>query len=197
MMAGASASGKTTTTQAFAIGPPEEHKDKVLFQQQKGPAKKWVKWTFYENCGSAGNHSCGSDCNIGPQVIRYAMYKVLEVRDIVIVDGKLCSPQWPVMCNEWPGNLAVILLWFRLDPEDILTRLSIRRGEDREVTRELQWTKTCKQGRRRAELLVEHFLATNERPLYPIIVDGTHTTRDIVTLLDDKVCQLFGDCVEP
>jgi dephospho-CoA kinase len=192
-MAGASAAGKTTTTWAFAEGPPDEHKDKVLFQQQKGPKVQTVKWTFYENCGLAGNHACGSDCNIGPQVIKHAMYKVLEKRDIVIVDGKLSSPQWPIMCNEWPGDLTVILLWFKLPPEIILERLSKRRDEPIEATRELQWSK-CKQGRRRAELLVEHFLDTCEREMRYIVVDETWGTEDIVYRLDNEICVIFGDC---
>ena len=99
IMAGGGASGKTTTRKAFALGKPQQHFEITEIDTIKGLRSMRVMWTIYDNCALVGNHNSGTDNASGPGSVKHAFFKCLESSDVVIVDGKITSPQWVLMCN--------------------------------------------------------------------------------------------------
>jgi hypothetical protein len=198
LFAAGGAAGKTTTRRAFAIGEPEEHREPREVLVKSGMEIRDVLWTYYDNCAVCGNHHSGSDSNTGPGLIKEAMFETLKHRDITIVDGMLLSPRWATMCNEWQEEhpdylLQVLLIHFNLDPEDLMDRLAMRRGTDKETFRERMYPR-CKSLIRRAQLLVEHFQNLCECRWDELDIYVEDTTEDIVEMMDDAMCDYFKDC---
>lgn len=200
VQAGCFSSGKTTTTKAFAIGEPEEHRIEVDLPGQKGIKTRKVHWTRYDNCAVAGNHHSGTDSNNGPEVVRYALNECLKISDIAIIDGAIVSPRWPDFISEWAEQhqdyqVQVVLVYWDLSIEVQRQRLARRRGESQE---ELDWNRfeaNYISKRRTVEKLVEeHFPERCKVPYELLTIKDYHSTANVVEYLDFCVCNFFGDC---
>lgn len=199
VMAAGGAAGKSTATKAFAIGDPQEFKDKRIVWTSKGDAEGTVNWTLYDNCAVAGNHHSGTDANTGPGRVIEAFNECLEYRDIAIVDGMISTPRWVLMCNRWQDEhpddeLFVLCLHFNLEAEELLNRLAGRRGVDKETIRE-RMEPRCVALVRRAQVLVNHFHDKCECEWKLLEIDKFYAPDDIVELLDDEVCKIL-ECEE-
>lgn len=190
--AGGSAAGKSTTSKAFATGIPDEHKQKQVVETAKGFAEKTIHWTFYNNYALAGNHHSGTDANQGPGAVKAALYKCLESDKVLsIVDGRISSPQWVTMLNEWQEQhpehkLIALCLHFDFTPEELLTRLAIKRGVDKESIRERMYPR-CRGWVSESNALVRHFQNLCEIPNDYLDVYPEDSTSDIVELMQDWV----------
>jgi len=197
LMAGGGAAGKTTTTKAFVEGKPEEHKELKVVPTRKGMQEAKVFWTLFDNCGLAGNYHSGTDANVGPGATEAAFLECADCRDIVIVDGMISTPKWIEMCNRYANeknpNMEILLLYFNLPAEALLSRLANRRKVDKESIRASMWDK-CVGLVRRAELLVLNCEKLAKIPYTVLEVYEEDTTEDIVELLDIELCELFQDC---
>jgi hypothetical protein len=193
IMAGGSAAGKSTTSKAFAVGSPDEHSTMQVVETQKGPMEKKVFWTFYDNYALAGNHHSGTDANHGPGAVRSALFKCLDSdKRLSIVDGRISSPQWVLALNDWQEynalryELKALCLHFDFTPEDLLTRLAVRRGTDKEIIREKMMPR-CRGWVAAANKLVDHFNTQCKVPYEVLTIWPEDTTEDIVGLLQDWV----------
>lgn len=200
IMAGAGASGKTTTTKAFAIGNPVEYKVKLPAPLRHGVEVVPIDWTLCDNCGITGNFRSGTDSNTGPGLVEISFEKVMKERDVVIVDGMVSSPRWASMVTKWQDShpeedVVVILLHFDLPPEEVLARLARRRGVKPSEIRQKMLPK-CESLDRRAKLLVQHVHDLWTGDIYELKVLPEDSTDDIVAALDDTLCEIFGDCYE-
>lgn len=198
VVAGAGACGKTTTTQAFVIGNPEIHIEPREALMRHGMQLANAVWSLYENCGVAGNHKSGTDSNTGPGIVKAAFEEVLKERDIVIVDGMVSSPRWVTMCTDWQerhpiDELIMVLLYYQITPEEVLSRLAHRREVEIESIRAKMMPK-CLGLTRRAELLVEHVDELWHGDLYQIDIFDDDSTDIIVDAVDETLCEIFGDC---
>lgn len=199
VLAGGGAAGKTTTTRAFAIGNPQEFQEERIVPTQKGKRPMKVNWTFYDNMALIGNHKSGTDSNTGPGATREAFLECVNSdHDVVFLDGFTSSPQWATMVQEWndanPDTpLYVYMVHFKLTAEDLLQRLSTRRGVPVSEFIE-RMEKRVKGWVRRPELLVMHFQERCPDWLWAVDeIDATYTTDDIVHLIDNNVCDFFGE----
>lgn len=200
IMAGAGASGKTTTTKAFAFGDPVEYKIRMPAPLRKGIEVVPINWTLCDNCGITGNFRSGTDSNTGPGLVEIAFEEVMKLRDVVIVDGMVSSPRWASMVTKWrdfhPGEeVVVVLLHFDLPAEEVLARLAKRRGVKPSEIRQKMLPK-CESLDRRAKLLVQHVYNLWDGDIYELKVMPEDSTDAIVAALDDTLCEIFGDCYE-
>lgn len=197
IIAGAGACGKTTTTNAFAMGEPEEHKEEMPCLMRNGWEPRDVSWVIWDNSGVAGNIKSTTDANIGPGVVRNAFNKCLERRRVVIVDGYMSSPQWVDMCNDWDEEhypdeeLVVLILEFILKPEELLERLAERRGVDKEEIREKMYPK-MEANTGRPKTLLKHFNNKCELEMHHVVVYVDDSTDEIVDLMDEAVADIMG-----
>lgn len=198
IQAGGGAAGKSTTSKAFAIGEPRQFRELRDVETVKGIRPMMVNWTLYDNYALAGNHKSGTDSNTGPGAVRSAFFECMKHRDIVVVDGMVSSPKWALMCNEYadvhPDHaLAVLLVHYDFPAEELLRRLANRRNTTPDAIYDSMWDK-CVGLVRRAELLMEHFSNLCALPQFIIKVKAKHSTAAIVAMMDDKVCEIMGDC---
>lgn len=195
LMAGGSAAGKSTTSKAFAVGEPEEFHEKLAVPTRKGIEEKWVHWTLYDNCALAGNHKSGTDANTGPGATKAAFLRCIELSDIIIVDGKINSPQWVEMVNDMASmyEVEMCVLYFDLEAETLLQRLAIRRGVEKESIRDSMYQK-CQEATGRADLLVRNVQKLAYVPYSVIMIKDRTSTEEIVDMMDNSVCEFFGDC---
>ena len=191
VMAGSGSAGKSTTTKAFAIGKPEEHMYLLDWTDRSNkPRNDKVKYTLYDNCALTGNHHSGTDCNNSPSMIKSVFKKCMRARDIVIVDGFCSSPQWVDMINDWNETHAhVLLLYFDLTAEEVLERLAIRRGVDKESIRERMYGKS----QRRPTVMRGHFENRSEWPVTIVNVVVGHSTEEIVDNIDAAIEEIWED----
>lgn len=193
LMAGGSAAGKSTTTQALAQGEPNEVCEMLEIQSKYGPVIEKVYWTVYDNCALAGRHKNGSDANKGPAGHRAAFTQCLPLSDIVIVDGKINSPQWVEMVNEASADydICLFVLYFKLSAEELLTRLAKRRGVDKESIRESMYAK-CERATRVAELLVINVEKLSILDWLQLDVDATMSPDDIAAIINNTAEHWFN-----
>lgn len=195
LMAGGSAAGKTTARKLFAQGEPIEAFVFMTLDMRKGPTEAKVSYTLYDNCSVTGNHHSGADGNSGPAAHRASFERLLPLSDIIIVDGKINSPQWIEMvndaCDEY--DMGLLLLYFNVSAETLLTRLAQRRGVEKESIRESMYQK-CVEATGRADLLVRNTVKLSELDWWQIDIDEDMTPEDIVDEMDAVACEWFGDC---
>ena len=195
LMAGGSAAGKSTTTLKFAQGEPDENCTIMPVKLRKGVEEVKVWWTVYDNCAVAGKHGSGTDSNNGPAVHRASFNICLQYSDIIIVDGKINSPQWVEMvndaCDEY--DMGLLLLYFNLSAEELLTRLAKRRGVEKESIRESMYEK-CYGATTRADLLLRNVEKLSKLDWWQIDIDANMSTDTIVEAIDDVACEFFEDC---
>jgi len=200
IVAGAGACGKTTTTQAFAVGNPEMHKELRVADLRHGPKEVPVNWTLYENCAVTGNHQSGTDSNTGPGLVEISFYECMKERDVVITDGMVSSPRWVTMVGKWADShpeddISIMLIHYDLDPEEVLNRLARRRGVNKESIRVKMFPK-CDGLTHRAELLVRHVYNLWPGDIWHLTIGNADTTDEIVEAMDSMLCEIFGDCYE-
>lgn len=187
VLAGGSGAGKTTTTNAFARGAYVEHKVLRNVPTQKGVRPMDVHWTVYENCAVAGNRNGTSDSNIGPGAMRESLYECLAVRDIVILDGYVSSPQWPVFCNEWEEahpecELEILLVHFDLSVEELMRRKAVRLGIS--INDHPPHVRArCEEGVARPKRLISQFMDLSDQTIISMKVFAEDSTEVIVDLL--------------
>lgn len=191
VMAGAGSAGKSTTTKAYAIGEPDERKFSCDWIDRTGnPRNNDVKYTLYENCALTGNHHSGTDCNNAPSLVKAAFDVCVKERDVVIVDGFCSSPQWVYMINDNEDyNFHVIVIYFNLTAEEILTRLAKRRGVDKESIRERMYGRSVG----RPDVLLRRFDESCKWPYDVIEVFYETSTEEIVELLDETVDDIWEE----
>ena len=195
LMAGGSAAGKTTARKLFAQGEPEEYFKMMTINMRKGPAEQKIWYTVYDNCSVTGNIRGGADSVSGPAAHRASFELCLPLSEIIIVDGKINSPQWVLMTNDACAeyDVGLLLLYFNLSAETLLTRLAKRRGVEKESIRESMYKK-CEGATSRADLLVRNTVKLSELDWWQIDIDEDMTPEDIVDEMDAVACEWFGDC---
>lgn len=188
MYAGGSASGKTTTTKTFANGVPDERSQKMEVSTAKGTQIKSVKWTFYENCAVTGNHHSGTDANSGPGAVRSAFFQCAQEYDVVLVDGKINSPQWVEMVNDvrYAYDVTMVELYYQLKPETLLHRLAQRRGVEVESIRLSMYDK-CVRYTKVADLFHRNIKKLALVPYETVYIDDNMSPDAIVKLMDGMV----------
>ncbi len=196
IIAGAGASGKTTTTQAFVHGVPEEYRVMRECKMRNGLEMMQVIFTLYHNCAITGNHKSGTDSNTGPGIVEVSFRECMKRRDIVIVDGMVSSPRWVLMCKEWvdknpKDDISILLVHFDIKPEETLRRLANRRG----VTTKSIYAKMmpkCIGLTRRAELLVNHVYNLWDGDIWYLQVKDKDSTKAIVNSMNAMVKEILG-----
>jgi hypothetical protein len=197
IIAASGAAGKTTTTQTFAIGQPQEFVDVRPCRLKAGWEDRRVHWTLYDNCAVSGNHHSGTDANNGPWMVREGMFEALKHRRIVIVDGYTSSPQWVEMCNEWDAahypeqELAVFILEIDLPADEVMKRLSQRRNKPLE---EVQQTMAKKVAGNilRPRRLIGHFMRDCDLELVHAVVGKDHSPAQIAEVMYANIEAMLG-----
>lgn len=193
---GAGASGKSTTTKAFANGNPVQYQEMIDANTMKGIRPMKTTWTVYNNCALAGNHNSGSDANNGPGVIRSAWLKCMDASNIVIVDGMMISPQWAQMVQNWAGDhknvqLGILLVHFDLTAEQVLERLSSRRGVDKESIRSKMMEKCIRNVARPIDGFRYFDDHCSSIPTTTLKIYVEDSTAEIVKLMQNEVDEYF------
>ena len=198
VLAGAGAAGKTTTTQAYAEGEPDEHKEIVDLPTMRGVRPMGVNWTVYDNCAVIGNHRNGTDSNTGPATVRESFSRCIDSgMDVIILDGYTSSPQWAQMCAEWQDDnperyMGVLLVHFNLTVPDILGRLAQRRGVHIDTLQSEKRVKWATGGARRPILLIQHFDNWCADQIFDtLVITESMDTECIIDMMDEAVDEFF------
>lgn len=195
-LAAASGSGKSTTSKAFAVGEPEQHQKMMSVDTRIGKQDKKISWTLYDNYALAGTHNAGSDANNGPGAIRESFYICMNLRDIVVVDGMMSSPQWAEMVRDWnlenkDYKLGILIVHFDIDSEEVLRRLAGRRGVSKESIREKMMPKCIANVKRPIHLMGHIDNICDNIPTTTLKIYKDDDTAKIVELMDEQVADWF------
>ena len=198
IIAGAGACGKTTTTQAFCIGKPDEYRVVRSCLMRNGYQDMQIIYSLYDNCAITGNHTSGTDSNTGPGLVEMSFQECMQRRDIVVVDGMVSSPRWVTMVAEWhkkypEDDISILLVHFDIEPMEVLRRLANRRGVSTKSIYDKMMPK-CIGLTRRAQLLVKHVYNLWDGDTYTLTVKDRDGTVKIVEAMDKVICEIFGDC---
>lgn len=197
VMAGNGGAGKTTTTRTFAIGEPEEviTKEKIVLARNGETVERKCVYTLYENCAVAGNHNSGTDANNSPQLVRIALERCLDNRDVAIIDGYMSTSQWVHSINNCVGVERVIIVQFDLTMPELLRRVAGRLGIAVEDLPEKR-IERAKSNITRPLVLIRHFTELSKVPFEVIEVWDEDSPDDIVAEIDMAICDVFQDCEE-
>lgn len=187
--------GKTTTSQAFALGEPQEFKELRMVQLKNRKDERKIYWTVYDNCALAGNHASGTDANVGPDVIRQAYEECLKTRRIAIVDGYQSSPRWVEMINKWQDEhpehkMISLVVYYNVGLEELNRRVAKRLEIDVGELSDAR-IKRSKGNLRRPIVLMKHFETIGETELWVLDVEEEDSPEDIVDMLDASLQGIF------
>lgn len=197
IMAGPGGCGKTTTSQTFAIGEPQEfHEDREV-QLQNRKDIRTVHWTVYDNCALAGNHASGTDANVGPDVVRQAYEECLKVRRIAIVDGYMSTPRWVEMINAWDEahpehEMVSLVVYFHIGLEELLRRLAKRLDVPVDDAFRAKKTDRCLANLKRPVTLMKHFQNIGTTELWVLDVEEEDSPELIAEMLNHTLQTIIG-----
>lgn len=198
VLAAPGGSGKTTTSKML-VGSQEtcqeftEVREYVL--QKAGRTARKCSWTLGAgDIGIAGSWKSGTDSNVGPAIVKDAMYEVIKHKNICIIDGYMSTPQWVVAINEWQSEhpheeCHTLFVQYHISLEENVRRIAQRRDIPVEqVLNNKSKMDTLRGNQRRPLVVKQHFENSSNVPVTYINVtedmNPQQVTKHIQTFID-------------